>query len=104
MLKKMSKEIERRSRTVEYDAVFSQTSVLCSYYRGEKPIVFYTDASFGGMLDYYWNPNDWVTFNLKHGNEVEKKLSIPAAVLYTLQNGQQKALQDVMIQILENVR
>lgn len=73
VLKRMEAEIEKRSQGLEYDAVFSQTSVLCAYYQGDKPVVFYTDASFGGMLDYYWNPNDWVSFNLKHGNEVEKK-------------------------------
>lgn len=72
VLKKMAQEIESRSQGLKFDAVFSQTSILCAFYKGEKPIVFYTDASFGGMLDYYWNPKDWAGFNLKHGNFVEK--------------------------------
>ena len=72
VLKKMASEIEKRSKNLDFDAVFSQTSVLCAFYKGKKPIVFYTDASFGGMLDYYWNPKDWASFSLKHGNLVEK--------------------------------
>lgn len=72
VLKKMAKEVERRLENMEYDIVFSQTSVLCAYYRGTKPIVFYTDATFGGMLDYYWNPKEWFKFAIKHGNKVER--------------------------------
>ncbi len=73
VLKHMAKEIEKRAINLEYDVVFSQTSILCAYYRGDKKIVFYTDASFGGMMDYYWNPNEWLRLNIKHGNTIEEK-------------------------------
>lgn len=72
VLKQMNKEIEKRALEFDYDIVFSQTSILCAYYRGSKKIVFYTDATFGGMLGYYWDADKWMSISLKHGNEVER--------------------------------
>ena len=71
VLKRMANEVENKLSKIEYDIVFSQTSVLCAYYKGAKPIVFYTDATFGGMLNYYWNPEKWFKFAVRHGNKVE---------------------------------
>lgn len=71
VLKKFDKEIQKRAAQVEYDIVFSQSSILCAYYSGEKPIVFYTDATLGGMLNYYWDERKWVKSNLNHAKQVE---------------------------------
>lgn len=71
VLKKITKEMERRLGELDFDIVFSQTSILCTYYKGEKPIVFYTDATFGGMINYYWDTDIWFGFAVRHGNETE---------------------------------
>lgn len=72
VLKRMNKVILKRAANVEYDIVFSQTSVLCAYYTGSEPIVFYTDASFGGMLNYYADPKTWYKPNLNKACETER--------------------------------
>lgn len=71
VLKKFDKEIQKKSSQIDYDIVFSQSSILCAYYSGKKPIVFYTDATLGGMLNYYWDEKKWVKSNLKHAKQVE---------------------------------
>lgn len=71
VLRKFDREIQKRASQVEYDVVFSQSSILCAYYSGEKPIVFYTDATLGGMLNYYWDEKKWVKSNLSHAKQVE---------------------------------
>lgn len=72
VLKKMNKAIFDRANDIQYDIVFSQTSVLCAYYTGNKPIVFYTDAAFGGMLNYYVDPETWYQPNLKNACDSER--------------------------------
>ena len=53
VLKYIAKQIKKRTVGLDYDLVFSPTSLYYAYYKDEKPMVFYTDATFGGMLDYY---------------------------------------------------
>ena len=72
VLKRMMKEVSRRSEGADFDIVFSQTSVLCAYYKENKPIVFYTDAALAGMWNYYWNPKEWLKSAYKNANRTEK--------------------------------
>ncbi len=71
VLKSFCKQINDRKSSVEYDAVFSSTSVLCAFFQDTKPIVYFTDATFGGMLDYYWDSNKWTRKGIYNGNYIE---------------------------------
>lgn len=53
ILQYIAKQIKKRTVGLDYDLVFSPTSLYYAYYKDKKPMVFYTDATFGGMLDYY---------------------------------------------------
>ena len=49
---------------------FSGQSVLLSNLKTEKPIIYYSDATFHLMLDYYWH--SLASWNIKQGHEIEK--------------------------------
>jgi glycosyltransferase involved in cell wall biosynthesis len=56
ILKDYARQIERRLKTSDYDVVFSAMSPgsqPVAYLETNKPIVFWTDATFAGVLDFY---------------------------------------------------
>ncbi|MFJ7679203.1 glycosyltransferase family 4 protein [Peribacillus sp. NPDC097198] len=71
-LQSFHKQIESRKRGVDYDIIFSSSSILLTYLKDRKPSVFYTDATFGGMLNYYWNVEEMNKKNVLQGMNAEK--------------------------------
>lgn len=56
IVKDYARQIERRLKTADYDIVFSGLSLgsqPIAYLETDKPIVFWTDTTFAGVLDFY---------------------------------------------------
>lgn len=53
VLKKFAREIEGKLKKIEYDIIFSFGSLPIAYIKSEKPIVFWTDATFAGLMNFY---------------------------------------------------
>jgi glycosyltransferase involved in cell wall biosynthesis len=52
-LKRWSAQARRQLADISHDLVFAPTSLYFAYLPVEKPLVFWTDATFGAMVDYY---------------------------------------------------
>lgn len=72
VLKYIAKQIKKRTVGLDYDLLFSPTSLYYAYYKDEKPMVFYTDATFGGMLDYYVPSKSCYRWAVKNAMNQEK--------------------------------
>lgn len=67
-----ARQIERRLRSVHVDAVFSPSSWPVAYCTPDVPIVFWTDACFGGMLNFYKSFSDLAPPSIAHGHAAER--------------------------------
>ena len=71
VLKSFARQIKKKTKNIHYDIIFSPSSLYYSYYKGSKPQVFYTDATFGGLIDYYLDSSNYTKRCLKNGFEQE---------------------------------
>lgn len=84
ILKCFARELEKRTKNLEYDLIFAPTSLYFTFFKSKKPMVFYTDATFGGMLDYYINSNDYTKRAIKNGfNQENLALKNADLAIYT---------------------
>lgn len=66
------------------DIVFSPGSVPIALLNSNKPKVFYTDATFAGMLGFYDSFSNLCSETIKHGNYLEKRaLETSKLVIYS---------------------
>lgn len=54
------------------DIVFSPGTIPIAYLECQQPIVFWTDATFGGMIDFYPEFSNICKESINHGNQMEK--------------------------------
>ena len=73
VLKSYAAQVQEQLGRLDTDVVFSPGTVPIAYLKTEKPIVFYTDATFAGMLDFY----PWFTNlskeSIRQGNRMEQQ-------------------------------
>ena len=62
----------RRLKSLEHDIVFSPGTVPIGYLETLKPIVFWTDATFDGMVDYYGEFSGLSRRTLRNGHALEQ--------------------------------
>lgn len=72
VLKYIARQIKKQTTNLDYDLVFSPSSLYYAYYKDEKPMAFYTDATFGGMLDYYFSKESCYTWAVKNAMNQER--------------------------------
>ena len=53
VLKALARSASRRLQHVDCDLIFSPGIFPIAYLKSDKPILTWTDATFGGMIDYY---------------------------------------------------
>jgi hypothetical protein len=53
VLRSYAKQVSRKIKNIDVDIVFSPSTIPISYLECEKPIVFWTDSTFAGMIDFY---------------------------------------------------
>jgi glycosyltransferase involved in cell wall biosynthesis len=65
-------QAERRLRSIHHDVVFSPGTVAIGRLAPSRPIIFWTDATFAGMVDYYEEFTGLSRRTLRHGNALEQ--------------------------------
>lgn len=66
------------------DIIFSPGSIPIALLESHKPKVFYTDATFAGMLGFYKEFSNFCSETIKHGNYLEQKaLDSSELVIYS---------------------
>lgn len=72
-LRSFADQIETALAPLQCDVVFSPSTVPLAYLRTDKPIVFWTDATFAGMIDFYPSFSNLCRETLRNGNDMEQK-------------------------------
>ncbi|NTS42550.1 glycosyltransferase family 4 protein [Flavisolibacter sp. BT320] len=68
--KKLAEEVENKIDK-NSDIIFSPSTLPIAYLKSRKPKVFYTDATFAGMLDFYKEFTNISSKSIKQGNQIE---------------------------------
>ena len=84
LLKDYATQVESALAHISCDVVFSPGAIPIAYLRTEKPIVFWTDATFAGMIDFYPEFSNLCAESIKNGNTMEQlALSKCRIAIYT---------------------
>ena len=95
VLKNYASQIEKALESIDYDIVFSPGTVPIAYLKTEKPIVFWTDAAFAGIIDFYPSFSNLCTETIKDGNEMEQlALSKCSLAIYQAEWGANTAIEN----------
>jgi glycosyltransferase involved in cell wall biosynthesis len=71
-LKFYAYQVEKSLSSVNCEAVFSPGTFPIAYLRTNKPIIFWTDATFAGMLDFYPQFKNLCNETIRDGNRMEQ--------------------------------
>lgn len=69
---KYAEQVKKRL-SANTDLVFSPGSIATALLETKQPKVFYTDATFAGMLGFYDSFKNLCPLSIKYGNQLEKK-------------------------------
>jgi glycosyltransferase involved in cell wall biosynthesis len=84
ILKDYARQVARQLEGLDVDLIFSPSTIPIAYLEWEKPIVFWTDATFAGMVDFYPDFINLCRSSIKNGNAMEKSvLERCARAIYT---------------------
>lgn len=72
VLKGFAAQVESALAAVDYDVVFSPGTFPIAYLQTDKPIVFWTDSSFAGMVNFYPNFSNLCRETIQKGNRIEQ--------------------------------
>ena len=71
-LKSYAKQVESRLVRIKPDMVFSPGTKPIAYLRTDKPIIFWADATFDGMIDFYPEFTNLCDETLRDGQRMEQ--------------------------------
>ena len=71
-LQAYARQVERRSGIIKPDVIFSAGSIPIAYVRTKMPIIFWADASFDGMVDFYPEFTNLCDETLRNGHRMEQ--------------------------------
>jgi glycosyltransferase involved in cell wall biosynthesis len=84
VLRSFSRQVEKRLSSVDCDVIFSPGTIPISYVRTKKPLVFWTDATFAGMVNFYPAYSNLCAETIRNGNRAEQlALSRCQVAIYT---------------------
>ena len=96
-LKELAKKAHCRLKGKEYDIIFSPGTIpTCpmSYIKSDKPMVFWTDAPFAAMVDYYPYFSNLCEESVKEGMRAEQSiLDKCEAAIYSSHWAAEKAIE-----------
>jgi glycosyltransferase involved in cell wall biosynthesis len=72
ILKGFAEQIQKKLSTLDADIVFSHSSIPVSYLTCRQPIVFWVDATFAGMVDFYPEFTNLSLEFIRTGNQQEQ--------------------------------
>ena len=70
--KNYAAQADKTLASINYDIVFSPGTIPGAYLKTKKPFVFWTDATFAGMIDFYPSFSNLCYETIKKGNEMEQ--------------------------------
>ena len=73
LLKSYAKQVSNTLRSRRAEIVFSPGSIPIAYLKTDKPIVFWTDATFAGMVGFYPEFSNLCKETIENGNEMEQE-------------------------------
>ncbi|MDD3225126.1 MAG: glycosyltransferase family 4 protein [Clostridium sp.] len=73
VLKSYARQIKKKSQNINFDLVFSTSSLPITYLKTEKPIFFFTDATFNSMLNYYDEFTNLSNRTIRSGTKNEER-------------------------------
>jgi glycosyltransferase involved in cell wall biosynthesis len=88
-------QVENALKYSDCRVVFSPGTIPIAYLETEKPIVFWTDATFAGMVNFYPNFSNLCTETLVNGNTMEQlALSKCCMAIYSSEWAANTAIQN----------
>jgi glycosyltransferase involved in cell wall biosynthesis len=72
MLKYYSTQAKKLLESVDHDIVFSPGTIPIAHLQTDKPIVFWTDATFAGMINFYPEFSNLCSETIRNGNKMEQ--------------------------------
>lgn len=73
LLKHYARQVEKSLETIQHDAVFSPGTIPIAFLKTKKPIVFWTDATFAGIRDFYPGFSNLCRETIRNGNRLEQQ-------------------------------
>jgi glycosyltransferase involved in cell wall biosynthesis len=73
ILKSYAKQVKSALSRVNSDIVFSPGTIPIAYLTTDLPIVFWTDATFAGMIDFYPSFSNLCKESVRSGNTMEQE-------------------------------
>ncbi|MBE9139430.1 glycosyltransferase family 4 protein [Nodosilinea sp. LEGE 07088] len=73
ILKAYARQVEQQLQSLQPDLIFSPGTIPISYLNTNYPIVFWTDATFVGMIDYYQTYTRLCHESIRAGNKMEQQ-------------------------------
>lgn len=72
LLKRFAAQVEKALASINCDIVFSIWTNPIAYLRTEKPIVFWGDGTFAGLMDFYPSYSNLCAETIRDGNRAEQ--------------------------------
>lgn len=95
ILKDYAMQVKQRLTSLNYDAIFSPGTVPIAYLKTEKPMFFWTDATFAGLVDFYPHYTNLCAESIKNGHRMEQlALTRCCLAIYTSDWAAQTAIQN----------
>lgn len=95
LLKSYASQVKREINMIKPDVIFSPGTIPIAYLETEKPVVFWTDATFAGMVDFYPEFTNLCSESIRNGNEMEQQaLSKCRLAIYSSEWAAQSAIQN----------
>ena len=67
-----AKQVEHQLRRLNPDIIFSPETLPIAYLQTDKPIVFWTDATFNGMINFYPEFTNLCDETIRNGRQMEQ--------------------------------
>lgn len=73
LLRFYASQVKKRVALLDHDIIFSPGTIPIAYLETQKPIVFWTDATFSGMLGFFPAFENLCPETIKNGNKMEQE-------------------------------
>jgi glycosyltransferase involved in cell wall biosynthesis len=88
-------QVAKRLECNPCDIVFSPGTIPIAYLETGKPVVFWTDATFAGLLDFYFSSTRLCADSIKNGHKMEQRaLSKCRMAIYSSEWAARTAIQN----------
>ena len=93
-----ARQVEGRLRRINPDIVFSAGTIPIAYLQTEKPIVFWADATFDGMINFYPEFTNLCDETIRNGHRMEQAaLSNCRLAVYSSEWAAQTAITNYVV-------